>query len=206
MACPLRRPLEGSVEAQFTGQSWPERVAAIGKASCRPSCGPLGARFIPARAGRTQGTRHIRRRSRVHPCACRADANPGAETLLGTGSSLRVQGGLKAIEIDTIPDGFIPARAGRTDEAAHRFANARVHPCACRADKCQACGTVSGNGSSLRVQGGLVGFRADEGSRRFIPARAGRTLVHKSMIQNESFRMLVVLIHRFKQLERVLAC
>jgi hypothetical protein len=61
-------------------------------------------------------------------------------------------------------------------------------------------------GSSLHVQGKLCLCDCGGVSKGFIPARAGRIIVHKPMIQNESFRILVVLIHRFKQPERAIAC
>ena len=133
-------------------------------------------RFIPARAGRTWGTKVSRSKLPVHPCACRADMTGSTRGVPSAGSSLRVQGGQATTGQRGCCWRFIPARAGRTLRARQAVTPVMVHPCACRADESGERKLDVIEGSSLRVQGGPQCSNLAGEVVRFIPARAGRTV------------------------------
>ena len=136
---------------------------------------PPEPRLIPARAGKTARAACGTRAFRAHPRAC--GENPGDRTEAATleGSSPRVRGKRAVDRAPHGPPGLIPARAGKTREAAALIAGSPAHPRACGENFAPPQRHSGSQGSSPRVRGKrklVVSALAD---RRLIPARAGKT-------------------------------
>ena len=89
------------------------------------------SRLIPARAGKTVREMKTQMNVRAHPRACGENATSGRFFQRQPGSSPRVRGkpGINAKIQDS--ERLIPARAGKTREAAALIAGPPAHPRAC---------------------------------------------------------------------------
>jgi len=112
-------------------------------------------RLIPARAGRTGVRRGLDGRIWAHPRSRGADSRRSLTP--------------------PISPRLIPARAGRTGCPARRLHDMPAHPRSRGADGGTALPTCSYCGSSPLARGGPLPHLRQGGSRRLIPARAGRT-------------------------------
>ena len=115
------------------------------------------ARFIPARAGNTPASHFAWRERTVHPRACGEHSNRGSVVEIDAGSSPRVRGTRLDINSNWTPP--------------------PVHPRACGEHAMIAGGVVAFYGSSPRVRGTRRRSAWPWSNRRFIPARAGNTLL-----------------------------
>ena len=132
-------------------------------------------RFIPARAGNTDGQDGTETVEPVHPRACgEHGSHPGAESPAG-GSSPRVRGTLESLVAQGYIGRFIPARAGNTIPSISNASMIAVHPRACGEHDSGTGNYTRCRGSSPRVRGTPFCRYPVVPSPRFIPARAGNT-------------------------------
>ena len=118
---------------------------------------PVGPRIIPACAGRTLGVIDQPIPDSDHPCVCRENPRRAGLCEGKRGSSLRVQGEHSKGYLHALSRRIIPACAGRTATAAWQGIANADHPCVCRENLAQSLENYPQPGSSLRVQGELVG-------------------------------------------------
>ena len=113
----------------------------------------LGARLIPARAGKTRSARCDSTCGSAHPRACgENDPLPGpSDGLLG--SSPRVRGKHAPDERRFPQPGLIPACAGKTFSQMSASAARQAHPRVCGENTSRPAKRTSGAGSSPRVRG-----------------------------------------------------
>ena len=112
-------------------------------------------RLIPARAGKTY-LRFLRTlMNSAHPRACGENASRAAQSSAATGSSPRVR--------------------GKRPRGDHEDSRPVAHPRACGENAHLQPATIGEPGSSPRVRGKPGDPVQDEGQRRLIPARAGKT-------------------------------
>ena len=109
---------------------------------------------------------------------CRENTVASRLTRIRSGTSLRVQGELRAADRQLNLGRNIPACAGRTAQQAARCAGPLEHPCVCRENFYYFDGKLQAAGTSLRVQGEHSHTPVKFAKRRNIPACAGRTLWH----------------------------
>ena len=131
--------------------------------------------LIPARAGKTCGTLGLPCGKWAHPRACGENALLGTPTPVALGSSPRVRGKPGRGGGPVLRVGLIPARAGKTGRCSRRRWRARAHPRACGENRPSAATAPTRTGSSPRVRGKPDRGLEHVGSRRLIPARAGKT-------------------------------
>ena len=137
---------------------------------------PRGAiRFIPACAGNRRSIRARRYRQAVHPRVC-GEQSPGSRICWRMGgSSPRVRGTVEAPDQTLVVFRFIPACAGNRIHNLDSVWILSVHPRVCGEQDTYFHGTVCEYGSSPRVRGTVLIFRADWIYVRFIPACAGNS-------------------------------
>ena len=109
--------------------------------------------FIPAHAGEALLVAPDLHHCWVHPCACRGGMIGVKRTPPISGSSLRMQGRPDLSAQVIAAKGFIPAHAGEARSIPSSVPRYGVHPCACRGGPMTVAVRVSGEGSSLRMQG-----------------------------------------------------
>ena len=134
-------------------------------------------RFIPARAGNSPPGTSPRHRWTVHPRAGGELKQSAVRRSASAGSSPRGRGTRVDVQPHPLFDRFIPARAGNSLLRARAPAGATVHP---RAGGELAVPIVFGNfgcGSSPRGRGTLLLALKNPVLFRFIPARAGNSLL-----------------------------
>ena len=157
---------------QFDGSS----PLARGTPAC---CGGRTAirRFIPARAGNTPTTRTRSGSRTVHPRS-RGEHEAGASASRSATGSSPLARGTHAARADLAHRGrFIPARAGNTGGRRPCAAPASVHPRS-RGEHQHYVLVVQGQaGSSPLARGTRGELRREPVAHRFIPARAGNTLM-----------------------------
>ena len=136
--------------------------------------GMLGARLIPARAGKTRKRCLSHWCRKAHPRACGENVSQDAGKLIGAGSSPRVRG-KQWFEGTGQPTGrLIPARAGKTIRPQKRVRNDQAHPRACGENATVSAAARLASGSSPRVRGKLISYIITTLVARLIPARAGK--------------------------------
>ena len=157
-------------ELGFTGSS--PRVR--GKQE-RRSRSRLGARLIPARAGKTFLFSQLHQYGTAHPRACGENLSPVPAGWAQDGSSPRVRGKRTEDLGGDHRGGLIPARAGKTPSWEPPHPSRWAHPRACGENRAEAAARYCEWGSSPRVRGKL----RQDGERGvlngLIPARAGKT-------------------------------
>ena len=131
--------------------------------------------LIPARAGKTGGRHGRSRRPRAHPRACGENASTPPPGRASPGSSPRVRGKPANSCPVTGWGWLIPARAGKTRASPGPCPAGGAHPRACGENQTDRNGISLQSGSSPRVRGKRPPSRSRAGTRRLIPARAGKT-------------------------------
>ena len=141
----------------------------------RPRRMGANRRFIPARAGNTEGLPRHPQASPVHPRSRGEHPGPGRYRLDTAGSSPLARG-THLRSARRRPEGrFIPARAGNTATSRPKPASLAVHPRSRGEHEAVPPPYAAFVGSSPLARGTLRRpFRA-RGHLRFIPARAGNT-------------------------------
>ena len=154
-------------------------------------------RFIPARAGNSPRWGSTMRASTVHPRACRELHQFSRGTHTNIGSSPRVRGTPLGPRYELAPVRFIPARAGNSHSRSTgswtttvhparagnspsslpSWSGASVHPRACGELWCPVEQLLELGGSSPRVRGTRPFAALVHELNRFIPARAGNSLL-----------------------------
>ena len=94
----------------------------------RPGVGAIPHRFIPARAGNTDGRRSRRGATPVHPRSRGEHDSRGIGIATPPGSSPLARGTRQLCMIAKAANRFIPARAGNTSPSRSRGNTASVHP------------------------------------------------------------------------------
>ena len=131
--------------------------------------------LIPARAGKTGRRRTWGRVLRAHPRACGENPPPVLRPRPGAGSSPRVRGKRPAPPRRRGGLRLIPARAGKTGDAAELSRGHWAHPRACGENGDGVAVLKGADGSSPRVRGKRPADEAPPLSHGLIPARAGKT-------------------------------
>ena len=132
-------------------------------------------RFIPARAGNTQGNHRRPHSLPVHP---RSRGEHGARRFdlrAAFGSSPLARGTLFGIARPRSPFRFIPARAGNTRAGGAAACAPAVHPRSRGEHPGARAGRAVTSGSSPLARGTQEPLSALRDRSRFIPARAGNT-------------------------------
>jgi len=88
-------------------------------------------RFIPTRVGNRIGGEIIDVRNPVHPHACGEQARYAQKLLASDGSSPRVWGTAREVELDEHGRRFIPTRVGNRSTTQSYLCADPVHPHAC---------------------------------------------------------------------------
>ena len=130
-------------------------------------------RFIPAYAGNGRLRWWFAPMRPVHPRVCRELSRRTETRTSMAGSSPRMQGTAENTQPNPPAFRFIPAYAGNGSRAAVIPASSSVHPRVCRERSHGALGSVTGAGSSPRMQGTVDFTASEEAALRFIPAYAG---------------------------------
>ena len=136
---------------------------------------PDWARFIPAHAGNTSGTRRCLSSVPVHPRACGEHPLWIEFILVIVGSSPRMRGTRNAMRHGTLDRRFIPAHAGNTSNYLELPGDMTVHPRACGEHSDIAQNAINVDGSSPRMRGTHLPQQRRNRDDRFIPAHAGNT-------------------------------
>ena len=131
--------------------------------------------LIPAGAGRTHGQDQGTGAGAAHPRWRGEDHGSVGETMTISGSSPLARGGRSRILGVSLPDGLIPAGAGRTAGGAERALPPRAHPRWRGEDGASPRWSGRRPGSSPLARGGHVGTEQATDRRGLIPAGAGRT-------------------------------
>ena len=134
-----------------------------------------GARLIPARAGKTAGSRGPSRTSGAHPRACGENSNALVAREVSHGSSPRVRGKRPSTKGMIRRERLIPARAGKTFMRGPPAGGRGAHPRACGENRRRGSRIRGRPGSSPRVRGKLPASPPAAPGGRLIPARAGKT-------------------------------
>ena len=178
------RPSRSSVHPRSRGEhaTRPELTAASNGSSplargTRSECRELrgGHRFIPARAGNTEGCPRSRCRPSVHPRS-RGEHHtfgPGDETIPGSSPLARGTRLPRLLGIE--PFRFIPARAGNTPPEPPAPESPPVHPRSRGEHARRARIAWAFIGSSPLARGTPSTVSRRHPKHRFIPARAGNT-------------------------------
>ena len=133
------------------------------------------ARLIPAHAGKTSSIRRGSNPCRAHPrsrgenieCRPECDANDGSSPLTR---------GKPHGRASTRPQcRLIPAHAGKTPLVSHRAISRPAHPRSRGENEYQARKSVTVRGSSPLTRGKPDTLTHTSGSKRLIPAHAGKT-------------------------------
>ena len=132
-------------------------------------------RFIPARAGNSDGEAIRNQVRAVHPRACGEQPARVCAARRIAGSSPRVRGTGDFARLDDDPNRFIPARAGNRFRRSYVTLASSVHPRACGEQALMAATRALMTGSSPRVRGTVTSANAHRPPLRFIPARAGNS-------------------------------
>ena len=137
-------------------------------------------RFIPARAGNTGSTARARARWPVHPRSRGEHAGRHRPGSTPTGSSPLARGTPQRDERACEPGRFIPARAGNTRPRDPRSRSAPVHPRSRGEHIPSGDRLLREDGSSPLARGTPGAGRGRPRVARFIPARAGNTIVERA--------------------------
>ncbi len=174
-----RQGVEGCQQA--SGSSPRERgTHTCRRATCRRS------RFIPARAGNTSGASTRPAFTAVHPRASGEHESGLRPIDSGHGSSPRERGTHLRDRFGGRVHRFIPARAGNTQSAHRPRRPSPVHPRASGEHAARASFSGRCSGSSPRERGTPCGVVAVAEGQRFIPARAGNTVIQLETLLGSS--------------------
>ena len=134
-----------------------------------------GGRLIPTHAGKTLPAWAPTLLARAHPRS--RGENIAAAPCCGTtpGSSPLTRGKHGAEPGESLDQGLIPARAGKTDEEPRRGGAQRAHPRSRGENVPVWFRAVSGRGSSPLARGKLASCSFVSTRPRLIPAHAGKT-------------------------------
>ena len=135
----------------------------------------LGARLIPARAGKTRLHKMHVLTIQAHPRACGENFTKRDRPHMSNGSSPRVRGKQPRAVRAVGRCRLIPARAGKTRRVGHPRPPSPAHPRACGENKCMSLQSTRSVGSSPRVRGKRTAPEGGLPRCRLIPARAGKT-------------------------------
>ncbi len=138
---------------------------------------PLEHRFIPARAGNTYSALRKSRSATVHPRASGEHVHVGFSPARRDGSSPRERGTRACNRARRQRHRFIPARAGNTSRKDSDRRIQAVHPRASGEHAKVVSRSATVNGSSPRERGTPSESTSPAPAGRFIPARAGNTMV-----------------------------
>jgi len=133
------------------------------------------AGLIPARAGRTFAPDRRRSRSGAHPRSRGAHSVWAWASSPKKGSSPLARGARGLVDLGECVVGLIPARAGRTQTPKTKRPLRRAHPRSRGAHPILIQRPPEPAGSSPLARGAQHPTGSTRGSRRLIPARAGRT-------------------------------
>ena len=135
-----------------------------------------GGRLIPTHAGKTLPAWAPTLLARAHPRS--RGENIAAAPCCGTtpGSSPLTRGKHGAEPGESLDQGLIPARAGKTDEEPRRGGAQRAHPRSRGENVPVWFRAVSGRGSSPLARGKLASCSFVSTRPRLIPAHAGKTV------------------------------
>jgi len=134
-------------------------------------------RFIPARAGNTKSHTMPCVLIAVHPRTRGEHADVLNDPAIDDGSSPHARGTLEHHPRQSVHSRFIPARAGNTRHERGRHATVAVHPRTRGEHEMQVPRTGENDGSSPHARGTLKQSLPRLPATRFIPARAGNTLL-----------------------------
>ena len=136
---------------------------------------PGHPRLIPARAGKTLPFVWCLVDCAAHPRACGENYPPAHLAAAAAGSSPRVRGKPRPVDAGDVPEGLIPARAGKTGPRTPTLGAGPAHPRACGENYPQRPASHVVEGSSPRVRGKHPHACRPPQPSRLIPARAGKT-------------------------------
>ncbi len=136
-------------------------------------------RFIPARAGNTRRCRWRAPAGPVHPRSCGKYLRSSGSAEISTGSSPLVQEIPQTLRHPPARRLFIPARAGNTGATLRTLAAKAVHPRSCGKYALPFFGGHPWSGSSPLVREIPPATRGRRPRWRFIPARAGNTVLSR---------------------------
>ena len=131
--------------------------------------------IIPACAGSTSHSRHVRRIHRDHPRVRGEHPPEESKSRSSTGSSPRARGAHLAVVVDGNGAGIIPACAGSTVGCLSSTARKRDHPRVRGEHNATASRVLAGSGSSPRARGAHPGGHSGSDRAGIIPACAGST-------------------------------
>ena len=137
------------------------------------------SRFIPACAGNTSRVGRAGGKIAVHPRLCGEHARDHRNSRKRCGSSPPVRGTPPKRHAPKPSARFIPACAGNTHHRPAAPRRRSVHPRLCGEHACVGRPSNSFHGSSPPVRGTLGVPNAAPLRRRFIPACAGNTTLHR---------------------------
>ena len=131
--------------------------------------------LIPACAGKTRIRAHRSQQRRAHPRVCGENSPLTLSVLQTEGSSPRVRGKQNVGIWESSGAGLIPACAGKTVPIQSPSLSPPAHPRVCGENMVISWRLLSLRGSSPRVRGKPLRCGSGTGSRRLIPACAGKT-------------------------------
>ena len=141
-----------------------------------------GRRFIPACAGNTRYVPTNASSSPVHPRVRGEHPSDCSSILLMTGSSPRARGTPPFQSCRAYRPRFIPACAGNTIESSSATTSPSVHPRVRGEHSASASASAGTSGSSPRARGTRTGDCPLRLRLRFIPACAGNTPMHGTVL------------------------
>ena len=131
--------------------------------------------LIPAHAGKTRPARASPLWRAAYPHSRGENATGMGTDIVGAGSSPLTRGKHGAEPGESLDQGLIPARAGKTDEEPRRGGAQRAHPRSRGENVPVWFRAVSGRGSSPLARGKLASCSFVSTRPRLIPAHAGKT-------------------------------
>ena len=138
-------------------------------------CSVLRDGLIPAHAGKTHGSRRIRRALRAHPRSRGENSARVPSSHLSRGSSPLTRGKHVGTLADQLGRGLIPAHAGKTRFKSSKPTSATAHPRSRGENGPFQDVRLEVRGSSPLTRGKPSSFSSRGSRRRLIPAHAGKT-------------------------------
>ena len=180
---------KGTVHPRSRGEHWVRNPAAVrwygssplARGTRRRAAHPdRRQRFIPARAGNTSSQRPSLKAATVHPRSRGEHFDLRAQRSAFYGSSPLARGTHIGPCSRPMQRRFIPARAGNTAPRRRGPRLGSVHPRSRGEHKSRECFEPASLGSSPLARGTPLRRPRRRGRRRFIPARAGNTRIHRT--------------------------
>ena len=144
-----------------------------GKAPKSPSC-RRSVRIIPAGAGKSALDTFIKGAFADHPRGCGEKSSCMGVPLYCLGSSPRVRGKVGEAETPPVPEGIIPAGAGKRDLRDDCLRDVGDHPRGCGEKGAGDLKDAASKGSSPRVRGKAKRLKCVRACQGIIPAGAGK--------------------------------